>query len=347
MKKLFVSLTMAFLLLSVCVSGDRLQAKKKIYPYKISVNKQRCVVNIYKRKEIKHKKKTKVKYVPYKVFLCSPGYATPCGNFRLGEKMRWHELMGPSYGQYCSRITSGFLFHSVWYYSTAKNSQSYIQYNRLGTIASHGCVRLSVKASRFIYEFCPSGTPIHIYNAKKAGPLGKPKLKRVSGYTGWDPTDTDPNNPYHPYKKKKPSFSGPTKITLKYGEKLKLFKRITVLDSAGFKAKSYVKLKIKYKALGKKTYKKVGKISTKKSGKYIVSLVLKDAYKHKLKRKLTIKVLKKPAKKKKADKEVKDANKSDSENTNTDSKGSNMAKQNTPVPDTSYSQPTKTPPVNE
>ncbi len=165
------------------------QGATKKHPYMIKVNKQQNVVTIYK----KGKKGT---YKPHRAFVCSTGVATPTGTFSLGAKYRWHQLMGPSYGQYCTRIYKGVLFHSVWYYKPSKNTQSYIQYNRLGTTASHGCIRLTVAASKWIYDNCPSGTKVVIYNSRNSGPLGKPKARKMSGYMGWDPTDPDPNNPY-------------------------------------------------------------------------------------------------------------------------------------------------------
>ena len=75
--------------------------------YKIRINKQQNVVTIYKLDE-------NGKYKAYKAMVCSVGYGTPVGNHRLGEKIRWHELDGPVYGQYCTRITGHILFHSVW-----------------------------------------------------------------------------------------------------------------------------------------------------------------------------------------------------------------------------------------
>ena len=104
--------------------------------------------------------------------------------------------MGPSYGQYCTRIYGSFLFHSVWYYQPKKNTQSYAQFNRLGTMASHGCIRLTAADSKWIYDNCPSGTKVVIYNSPKAGPLGKPKAQKLSGHMGWDPTDPDEENPW-------------------------------------------------------------------------------------------------------------------------------------------------------
>lgn len=189
-KKLSVWLLLFVLCLAGEMGMDRTgQAAEKKVQYMLKVNKQQNVVTVYKAGR-------KGKYMPYKAFVCSTGAATPLGTFTLGAKYRWHELMGPTYGQYCTRIYKGILFHSVWYYKPSKNMQSYAQYNRLGTMASHGCIRLTVAASKWIYDNCPSGTKVTIYNSSNPGPLGKPKARKMSGYMGWDPTDPDPNNPY-------------------------------------------------------------------------------------------------------------------------------------------------------
>ena len=123
----------AWLLILFCGMGTSTEAKEKASKqYMIRINKQQNVVTVYKHVRGK-------KYRPYRAFVCSAGTATPTGTFPLREKIRWHELMGPTYGQYCSRITGGILFHSVWYYKPDKSTQSYIQYNRLGTTASWLC----------------------------------------------------------------------------------------------------------------------------------------------------------------------------------------------------------------
>lgn len=221
-KKLFVCFLFFFLCCAGGMSHGRTgQAAEKKEQYMIKVNKQQNVVNVYKRNP-------KGKYKPYKAFVCSTGTATPLGTFSLGAKYRWHELMGPSYGQYCTRIYKGILFHSVWYYKPSKSTQSYVQYNRLGTTASHGCIRLTVAASKWIYDNCPSGTRVVIYNSSNPGPLGKPKARKMSGYMGWDPTDPDPNNPYfvkvRSFKisaKKKTLTLGTDKSKAKYQIKVK------------------------------------------------------------------------------------------------------------------------------
>lgn len=238
--------------------------------YMIKINKQQNVVTVYKNNGSKYK--------AYKAFVCSVGTATPLGTYPLGEKLRWHTLDGPSYGQYCCRITGGILFHSVWYYSMNKNAQSYIQYNKLGTTASHGCVRLTVADAKWIYDNCPSGTKVVIYNSSNPGPLGKPKAIKVTGYSGWDPTDPDPANPY---AKKKPVISGVQSKTLEYGSTFNLLKGITVKNSTGFNAKKLLKVQILYKMDSSSEYTKVKKVNTKKPGRYKVTYKITDEIGHK------------------------------------------------------------------
>lgn len=208
-------------------------AAKKSYPYKIKINKSTNVVTVYSTETKK----------PVTAFTCSLGSATPTGTFHTKDKYRWHELMGPSYGQYCTRITDGILFHSVWYYSYEKNSQTYYGYNMLGNLASHGCCRLTVASAKWIYDNCPIGTEVKVfYGSSKDDPLGKPKTVSVSGSRGWDPTDPDPNNPYK-------SGSAKPKITVKskivqYGKNLSK-DNLTIKDSCGFDITKWKGVQIK------------------------------------------------------------------------------------------------------
>ena len=133
-------LTAVLLMLSLFIGTGIGPAKAKTVSaaqtkYWIKVNKQANVATVYKL--------TKGKYKPIKAFLVSCGGSnTPSGTFYTPAKYRWQTLMGPSYGQYCTRIHGGILFHSVWYYSHSKASQSTVQFNKLGKTASHGCIRL-------------------------------------------------------------------------------------------------------------------------------------------------------------------------------------------------------------
>ncbi|MCH5252193.1 MAG: Ig-like domain-containing protein [Lachnospiraceae bacterium] len=279
MKKSITIILFTLLLFVTCGVVNKTEAHAA-NPYMIKINKQQNVVTIYKYKGGKYK--------AYKAFVCSAGSATPLGTFHLQEKLRWHLLDGPSYGQYCTRIYKGFLFHSVWYHQQTKDSQSYIQYNRLGSIASHGCVRLTVADAKWIFDNCPTGTKVIIYKSKNPGPLGKPRAIKVSGYSGWDPTDPDPENPY---RNKKPTIKGAKSKSIAYGSKFNVMKGIKVKNSTGFNAKDLLRTKIYYKMDKKTKYKKVKKIDTNKPGKYKVTYSITDEIKHKAKVTVVYKVL--------------------------------------------------------
>ena len=139
--------------------------------------------------------------VPYMAFVCSGGTDTPTGYFETPVNYEWRLLAGPSYGQYSTRIWSAYLFHSVPYYSQHKDDIEYVEYNKLGSIASLGCIRLQVVDVKWIYDNCPIGTPVFIYDDENCpGPMGKPGTIYIdpddTELRGWDPTDPDTQNPW-------------------------------------------------------------------------------------------------------------------------------------------------------
>lgn len=166
------------------------------FPYYIKINRQQNVITVYEMDE-------NGEYAePVRAILCSTGLynATPKGVFHLSNKYIWRELNGGVYGQYASRITGGVLFHSVPYASKNKSTLYWDKYNKLGQQASMGCVRLTVEDAKWIYDNCPSGTAVEVYDSEDPGPLGKPeamKLDKDNANKGWDPTDPDENNPWH------------------------------------------------------------------------------------------------------------------------------------------------------
>lgn len=130
--------------------------------------------------------------IPVKRFACSvglPSSATPTGTFYTSSKYRWHTLMGPSYGQYCTRIVNSVLFHSVAGRNRTSYNLNYRDYNKLGQAASHGCVRLNVRDAKWIYDNCPTKTKVTIYDSSISGPLGKPATIKIPVGQTWDPTD--------------------------------------------------------------------------------------------------------------------------------------------------------------
>ena len=167
--------------------------------YKLEVNVSCNVVNVY----TKDAEGNYTKCV--KAMVCSTGGHTPqSGTFYLKSRWRWRALFNNCYGQYAVHITGNILFHSVPYTNNGDpGSLEYWEYDKLGTAASLGCVRLKVSDVLWIYNNCPKGTMVRFYTDSNPGPLGKPSAQKISSNEtcrGWDPTDPNSNNPWKNYK---------------------------------------------------------------------------------------------------------------------------------------------------
>ena len=177
-------------------------------PYLVAVNRAANCVTVYTADE-------NGQYTqPYMAMVCSTGGdGTPLGVWKLptqeessryGVRDLWHLMDGNVYGQYTTRITpnDGILFHSVPYYTNGdKGSLEYEEFNKLGETASLGCVRLAAVDSKWVFDNCPYGTTVVIYDdAENPGPLGKPETIKIDitneTLRGWDPTDPDEENPW-------------------------------------------------------------------------------------------------------------------------------------------------------
>lgn len=127
-------------------SGQEVNTKSK---YFIRVNVQAQVINIYTYD------KNGNYTVPVKAFVCSTGSGTPSsGTYTMaasgGSKRRVWTLYGGVYGQYVTPIVGDILFHSVPYLKKNGNdvvhdSLKYWEYDKLGTRASMGCIRLTTR----------------------------------------------------------------------------------------------------------------------------------------------------------------------------------------------------------
>ncbi len=169
-------------------------------PYYIKVNYGAQVVTIYS-------KDSQGNYtIPVKAMVCSTGVATPTsGVYTIPARWEWLRLEGYVFGHYSTQITGNILFHSVPYLvKDDPASLEYWEYDKLGTYASAGCVRLTVRDAKWIYDNCARGTKVEFYSSSDPGPLGKPSAKKISSYPdylrNWDPTDSNSNNPWHTYQ---------------------------------------------------------------------------------------------------------------------------------------------------
>ncbi len=170
-----------------------------LLPYSIQVNRAWNTVTVYTHDD------SGQYTVPVRAMVCStarPGYVTPLGSFRLSAyRTQWQLMLDGTYGQYATQFQGNYLFHSICYQDDRHDAMVREAYNDLGNPASMGCVRLQTADAKWIFDNCPAGTPVTIYeNYDSPGPLGKP-AKTVDyispeAHNGWDPTDPAENNPW-------------------------------------------------------------------------------------------------------------------------------------------------------
>ena len=270
-RRILLLLGLTVIIFYTGIGWSTVEAKSKDI-YRIKINRVYNTITVYQMDD--EGKFTK----PIKAMLCSVGTGgrTKTGTFYTKAKYRWKLLMGNVWGQYSTRIVDGILFHSVYYYGE-KNPSTLAtkEFNKLGTTASHGCVRLSVKDAKWIYDNCAVGTAVTIYDDKKSpGPLGKPDPIKVASNVRWDPTDPDKNNPF---LKKQPALKGIKSQTIEFNEKINLLSGVKATSSYGTNISSLVNAN--------------GKVDSSKPGKYKITYSVKDALGKKASKEITVTVL--------------------------------------------------------
>ena len=140
---------------------------------------------------------------PAKIFSCSSGKAatpTKLGDYAIRAKYRWRFMVGNCYTQYASSFSSGYLFHSIPYNKKNAGTMSNASYDKLGNPASSGCIRLCFRDTKWIYDNCSIGTPVHVVDENApAGSVPEiiPERIKDTAHNGWDPTDDSPESPYN------------------------------------------------------------------------------------------------------------------------------------------------------
>ena len=161
-------------------------------PYTVQVDRVNGVMTVYA---------DSARTIPVKTIRVSvglPGTPTPKGDFTLSRSAKWQPLMGPSWGQYGTHVDGagegGIFVHSVACGQANSYNLPAGEYNKLGSPASHGCIRTCVADAKWVYENC-NGARISIidgtYKADEAfkGPLGRRPLTPLRGAGNYDPTD--------------------------------------------------------------------------------------------------------------------------------------------------------------
>ena len=161
-------------------------------PWLVRVNQTTNTVTVYRVIS----EEDQVVNIPIYACPCSVGEngKTPNGTYTIQDHLRWHELVGPTWGQWCSHFARAFLFHSLPY--EKRNDPNSLQpdvYNKIGTAASHGCVRLTAVDAKYIFDNLPIGSKVEIFTGTKDDdPLGKPTRPYIGEWTEtYDPTDPE------------------------------------------------------------------------------------------------------------------------------------------------------------
>ncbi len=183
----------------------------------IEINRAACVVTVYMYDE-----DTKKYDIPVKTCTVSVGRDvstvagtgglntsssyTPIGTYSVGVKYSLKPMYEPDgstvYARWASHIVGNVYFHSIAVGSQSHYALSSYNYNRLGSPASAGCIRMTVADAKWIYDYASAGSTIKIVKGKssKPGPLGKNKTIKINGVS-YDPTD-----PAVPLSRKKADY---------------------------------------------------------------------------------------------------------------------------------------------
>lgn len=105
-------------------------------------------------------KGSKGKWAPIRSWSCSPGKAsTPTVKGTYTVKAKGYSFGSGYTCYYYTQFYGDYLFHSILY-----NQGTFtVQDGRLGQKLSHGCVRLSLKNAKWIYDNIPRNTKVYIY----------------------------------------------------------------------------------------------------------------------------------------------------------------------------------------
>lgn len=125
---------------------------------------------------------------------------TPLGNYSIctngiSVKYTLKEMHEPDgsivHARWASHIVGNVYFHAIAVGAKSHYSLPSSTYNRLGSPASAGCIRMTVADAKWIYDYASTGTPVKISkgNSSKPGPLGKAAVIKTTGGINYDPTD--------------------------------------------------------------------------------------------------------------------------------------------------------------
>ena len=135
--------------------------------------------------------------LPVRNMICSTGRirgTTPTGTFSIKNNIvdPWvaFESCYVRYGKKLTVPNKNIWFHSILYARHSVSSLSWESFNKLGSPASHGCIRLTPIDAQWISYNCKQGTTVRIlYGAKNRAEAKRLKNElKAKGHSGIQPT---------------------------------------------------------------------------------------------------------------------------------------------------------------
>ena len=163
-------------------------------PYYIEVDKANQVVRVYERGDGSYTHLVRR-------MICSTGAVSSKLASNLynmnGARSEWCIAADRQhYMQYATRINGSYMFHAVPTDARRGDRVVVSYYNKLGSKASGGCVRLLCADAKWIYENVPNNTFVLVMDGvRNPAEYGAVSAPPITGT--WDPTDDNPANPYY------------------------------------------------------------------------------------------------------------------------------------------------------
>lgn len=193
------------------ILGLKKSSGTNINKFYIELNRAACCATVYA-----YDSKKKKYIIPVKTFTVSVGRDTattagagglhinssytPLGTYSIcsnGTSVKY--TLKPMYepdGSTCYARWTSHIVGNVYFHAVAVGAQSHYalnpnSYNRLGTAASAGCIRMTVADAKWIYDYASTGTIVKIVkgNTSHPGPFGKNKTIKIASSIHYDPTD--------------------------------------------------------------------------------------------------------------------------------------------------------------
>ena len=193
------------------ILGLKFSSSSNVNKFYIEVNRAACCVTVYAYDSVKKKY-----IIPVKTFTVSVGRDlsttagagalntntsfTPIGTYSIctngvSPKYSMKQMYEPDgsicYARWASHVVGNVYFHCVAVGSDSHYALSPATFNRLGSAASAGCIRMMVADAKWLYDYASVGSTVKIVvgSTSHPGPLGKAKTIKIASSIHYDPTD--------------------------------------------------------------------------------------------------------------------------------------------------------------